>query len=57
MAVTPEAVTEGKVEALPLWPKLKAQITFSGLQMFDPERPDPLNYMNYDALLMKGSRL
>lgn len=55
LAVTDEPVTDGKVEAFPFWPKLKQQVTFSGLQMFDPKRPDPLNYMNYDALLIKGS--
>ena len=57
LAVTEEPVTEGRVEAFSFWPTLKKQITFSGLQMFDPKQPDPLNYMNYDVLLMKGSRL
>lgn len=55
LAVTDAPVTEGKVATFPFWPALEKQITFSGLQMFDPKQPAPLNYMNYDALLMKGS--
>lgn len=54
LEITDEAVTEGRVEALPFWNQLVAQVTFSGLQFADPERPSALNYMTYGSL--KSSR-
>lgn len=54
LAITDEPVTEGRIETLPFWNQLVAQVTFSGLQFYDPERPSALNYMTYGSL--KSSR-
>ena len=52
LEITDEAMTSGRVERLPFWPILRAQGTFSGLDRFDPAKPDPLNYLTYRELLV-----
>lgn len=55
LEITDDAVTEGRVEALPFWQQLQAQGTFSGLQSFDPKKPDKLNYLTYKSMKMAGN--
>lgn len=51
LEVTRDRVTRGAVERFQFWPILRKQRTFSGLQFFDSELPDPLNYLNFDVLV------
>jgi hypothetical protein len=48
-------VTEGKVVTLSFWQKLQAQGTFSGLQSFDPKKPEKLNYLTYKSMKMAAN--
>ena len=44
LEITREPVTSGVVEGMPFWGALKKQGTLSGLQMYDPNFPEPINY-------------
>ena len=56
LEITGADVTEGRVEAFAFWPILREQITFSGLQFYDPTKPEPLNYLTWKVLKMEQIR-
>jgi hypothetical protein len=50
LEITDEAVTEGVMQSMGFWPVLRGQTTFSGLNRFDPNMPEPINYLTYKTL-------
>lgn len=53
LEITEEQVTTGRIIAMPFWPTLVDQITFSGLDRFDPASPDSINYTTFKSLLQE----
>lgn len=50
LEVTDEGLTEGTVDKILYWLGPNEKSSFSGLEFFDPSRPNPLNYLPKNTL-------
>jgi hypothetical protein len=53
LEIMDEAVIGGAVQSMEFWPVLRSQVTFSGLDRFDANMSEPLNYLTYKTLLQE----